>query len=229
MQLLSQTAGYAIVALSFLYGRDDEWVLARDIADATGIPRPYLSRILHLLGKSGLILTKLGYRGGVSLSRPPEKITLLEVAKAIDATISRPVFSAIMANFALPCPAAWFKNRALGERRAPCQSQPVFFDMRGTTSHPPFAWQHSKTWTVSLEPTRCRPAVTSWHSRRFHLLSTRRARRDRPPRSAVSSACRQASASAGSARSARMIISFVETRAWGLPARARTWRPRAVR
>lgn len=90
MQVLSQTAGYAIVALSYLHGRDEDWVQAKDIAQATGIPRPYLSRILHLLGKNGLIHTKRGYRGGVALARPTEKITLLQVAEAIDATISKP-------------------------------------------------------------------------------------------------------------------------------------------
>ena len=90
MQILSQTAGYAIVALSYLHGRDEDWVQAKDIAEATGIPRPYLSRILHLMGKNGLINTKRGYRGGVALARPTEDITLLEVAEAIDATVSKP-------------------------------------------------------------------------------------------------------------------------------------------
>ena len=90
MHIPSQTAGYAIVALSYLHGRDEQWVQAKDIAEATGIPRPYLSRILHLLGKSGLINTKRGYRGGVALTRPTRKITLLQVAEAIDAPVARP-------------------------------------------------------------------------------------------------------------------------------------------
>jgi len=90
MQILSQTTGYAVLALSYLHGHEDEWVLAKDIAVATGVPGPYLSRILHQLGKSGLILTKRGYKGGVRLSRPAEDITLLEVAETIEPNVREP-------------------------------------------------------------------------------------------------------------------------------------------
>ena len=55
VDMLSQTAGYAIVALSCLNERGDAWTLAKDIAECTGIPRPYLSKIFHKLENSGLI------------------------------------------------------------------------------------------------------------------------------------------------------------------------------
>jgi len=83
MQPLSHTAGYAILALAFVAGRKAQWVQAKEIAKQTGLPRPYLSKILHLLGKAGLVRTKRGYRGGIALMRPAAEVTLLEVAAAV--------------------------------------------------------------------------------------------------------------------------------------------------
>jgi len=57
---------------------------AKQIAECTGLPLPYLSKILHSLGRSGLVLTKRGYNGGFTLARPAEQITLVDVAEAVD-------------------------------------------------------------------------------------------------------------------------------------------------
>jgi Rrf2 family protein len=84
MLSLSQTTGYAILALSCLVGDEDRWVLSKDIAATTGIPGPYLSRVLHALGQSGLIRAKRGYRGGFALARPASRISLLDVAEAVE-------------------------------------------------------------------------------------------------------------------------------------------------
>ena len=84
MLSLSQTTGYAILALSCLAQDEDRWVLARDIAATTAIPGPYLSKVLHALGRSGLIRTKRGYRGGFALARPASRISLLDVAEAVE-------------------------------------------------------------------------------------------------------------------------------------------------
>jgi Rrf2 family protein len=59
-------------------------VRAQEIAERTGVPRPYLSKILHALGQHGLILTKRGYQGGFALSAPATKISLLDVAEAVE-------------------------------------------------------------------------------------------------------------------------------------------------
>ncbi len=84
MLSLSQTTGYAILALSCLVEEQDRWVLSKDIAATTDIPGPYLSRVLHALGRSGLIRTKRGYRGGFALARPASRISLLDVAEAVE-------------------------------------------------------------------------------------------------------------------------------------------------
>lgn len=56
----------------------------REIAACAGIPKPYLSKILHDLAKSGLIEAKRGYRGGFALSRPPREVSFHDVAVAIE-------------------------------------------------------------------------------------------------------------------------------------------------
>ncbi len=84
MLSLSQTTGYAVLALGCLEECGGRLVLARDIAACTGIPLPYLSKLLHTLRGRGLIHGKRGYRGGFSLSRPAARISLAEVAEAVE-------------------------------------------------------------------------------------------------------------------------------------------------
>ncbi|MCA9428451.1 MAG: Rrf2 family transcriptional regulator [Candidatus Omnitrophica bacterium] len=81
---LSQTTGYAILALSCLDKGRKKWVILSDIVDRTQIPQPYLVKVLKKLSLKGLVSTKRGYQGGVSLKRPPTEITLLDVAEAIE-------------------------------------------------------------------------------------------------------------------------------------------------
>lgn len=86
MLSMSQTAGYAILALSCLDPDGAEWVQEKDIADKTGITRPYLSKLLHKMGGSGLIVSKRGYKGGVALARPSREISMLDISDAVDGT-----------------------------------------------------------------------------------------------------------------------------------------------
>lgn len=84
MLSLSQTAGYAVLALGCIGSWKGEWVLSKDIHKCTGVPTPYLRKILFALGKAGLIQTKRGYHGGFTLARAPEEITLLDVVRAVE-------------------------------------------------------------------------------------------------------------------------------------------------
>ncbi|TWT41689.1 HTH-type transcriptional regulator IscR [Phycisphaerae bacterium RAS1] len=84
MLSLSHTSGYAVLALSCLDNPGQRWILAKDIAECTNAPGPYLSQILHALSRAGLIETKRGYQGGYRLCRPASAITVLEVVEAVD-------------------------------------------------------------------------------------------------------------------------------------------------
>lgn len=84
MLSVSRTSSYAIVALSRLADSTQTWTLSSELCADTGIPGAYLSKILHLLGKAGLIKTKRGYRGGFMLARPAGAISVLEVVEAVE-------------------------------------------------------------------------------------------------------------------------------------------------
>lgn len=106
MNALSHTTGYAIVALSFVGCSAKPWVQAHEIAQKTGIPKPYLSKILHELGRAGVIRTKRGAGGGVALSRPASAVTLWDVAQAVEPMAGEPRCFLGMAacSEANPCP-----------------------------------------------------------------------------------------------------------------------------
>jgi Rrf2 family transcriptional regulator, iron-sulfur cluster assembly transcription factor len=84
MLSLSHTTGYAIMALGFLNECGGRLVLAKDITNSTNIPLPYLSKILNALTRTGLIVGKRGYQGGFALSRSADKISLCDVADAVE-------------------------------------------------------------------------------------------------------------------------------------------------
>lgn len=57
------------------------------IAQSQQIPPSFLAKIVSQLSVAGLLQTSRGARGGVSLARTPNEITLLEVIEAIDGPI----------------------------------------------------------------------------------------------------------------------------------------------
>lgn len=84
MHPLSQSAGYAILALSCLDDPGGEPILVQSVAEWIGAPGPYLSKVFHALGKAQLVATKRGRNGGVVLMRPAREISLDMIAAAMD-------------------------------------------------------------------------------------------------------------------------------------------------
>ncbi len=78
--MLSRTQEYALRAAVFLgrsYGEGP--VRTSELARTTGIPRNYLSKILHQMARQGLVDSERGRRGGVALSRDPASVMLEEI------------------------------------------------------------------------------------------------------------------------------------------------------
>ena len=83
--MLSATWQYSVRALVHLaMAKGKGPVLASHIADAEGIPLPFLSKILHQLKVSGIVAATRGQKGGYILQRDPGKLTLLDVAHLTD-------------------------------------------------------------------------------------------------------------------------------------------------
>jgi Rrf2 family protein len=82
--MLSQGVGYAIQALGHIAAAGGKPVLVKEIAEAAGIPGPYLAKIVHSLAKRGVLLTQRGVGGGVTLARPATSISLYDLCEAMD-------------------------------------------------------------------------------------------------------------------------------------------------
>lgn len=80
----SKSSGYAIHALSCLGMEEADSCMIRDVARHVGIGSASLAKMVAHLTSHGLVVTKRGYRGGITLARPPESITLLQVVEAIE-------------------------------------------------------------------------------------------------------------------------------------------------
>lgn len=88
--MLSQAVGYAISAMGHIAAAGGSPVLVKEVAEAAGIPQPYLAKIIHALGRRGLVVTQRGVGGGVTLARSATGITLLDVCVALDSTCTEP-------------------------------------------------------------------------------------------------------------------------------------------
>jgi Rrf2 family protein len=81
---LSQSTGYAVRALACLQGPGGPPVLVEEVAAFTGIPRCYLSKLVHRLAKQGLLIARQGHHGGVVLAKPLAEIRLEDLSDAVD-------------------------------------------------------------------------------------------------------------------------------------------------
>jgi Rrf2 family protein len=59
----------------------------KTIAETQSIPLSFLAKIIAQLAVAGIITTLRGAKGGVSLSKTPAEISVLEVVEAIDGPI----------------------------------------------------------------------------------------------------------------------------------------------
>jgi len=89
--ILSQTAVYALkAALHLAEINDDEPVRVDDIARELGVPRNYLSKILHVLARAGLLQSTRGPGGGFRLARSPEDMMLSDFVDHFDDVAGEP-------------------------------------------------------------------------------------------------------------------------------------------
>jgi Rrf2 family protein len=87
MQITRQ-ADYAIRAVLYLAQIGvGQRAATSQIAQEQNIPPSFLAKIVSQLSVAGLLQTSRGARGGVSLARNPDTVSLLEVIEAIDGPI----------------------------------------------------------------------------------------------------------------------------------------------
>jgi Rrf2 family transcriptional regulator, nitric oxide-sensitive transcriptional repressor len=82
--VFSQTVEYALRAAVHLASEAPAARTTDQIAAATLVPRAYLSKVLQSLCRAGLVQSQRGLGGGMTLGKPPEEMTILEVVNAVE-------------------------------------------------------------------------------------------------------------------------------------------------
>jgi Rrf2 family transcriptional regulator, nitric oxide-sensitive transcriptional repressor len=82
--VLSQTVEYALRAVVQLAALSPKASTTAELAVVTQVPPAYLVKVLQALVKAGIVASQRGASGGVSLARPAEKLTILDIVNATD-------------------------------------------------------------------------------------------------------------------------------------------------
>lgn len=104
--MLSRTAEYALRAVLFLTDRGEPTNVEL-IAERLGVPRNYLSKILHRLAREGVLTSTRGQGGGFRLAVAPDLLPLLRVVEPFDPISGerRCLLGRPQCSDANPCPA----------------------------------------------------------------------------------------------------------------------------
>jgi Rrf2 family transcriptional regulator, cysteine metabolism repressor len=78
---------YAVVALAELARSGSEPVPIGQIAERRGMPVQFLEQLFSTLRRAGILASHRGAKGGYTLARPPDQITVLEVVQALDGVV----------------------------------------------------------------------------------------------------------------------------------------------
>ena len=85
---LSRMTDYGIVLMTHLAESDPGSIHnARELALHTQVPHPVASKLLKSLAREGLLASQRGARGGYSLARAPERISVAALITALEGPI----------------------------------------------------------------------------------------------------------------------------------------------
>lgn len=82
--MFSRTVEYALRAVIHLAHESPRPRTTAQVAAATQVPKDYLVKVLQALAEKGLVKTQRGVGGGVSLTRTPDQLTILDVVNAVE-------------------------------------------------------------------------------------------------------------------------------------------------
>ena len=88
MLRISKLTDYGTVLLAHLAANGANVCSAAEVASATGIALPTVSKLLKSLAKAGLVVSTRGANGGYELSRHPQDISAADVIDALEGPVS---------------------------------------------------------------------------------------------------------------------------------------------
>ena len=85
---ITKQSDYGILMLTEMASRPFEEVhTARDLAGRIGLSVPMVSKILKPLARGGIVISQRGVKGGYTLARPADRITVGEIIAALEGPI----------------------------------------------------------------------------------------------------------------------------------------------
>ncbi|SRR5690606_7151454 len=88
MLRMSKLTDYGTVVLAQLAARRDGLTTAAELAEATHLGQPTVSKLLKSLAQAGLVVSARGVRGGYALARPPTEITAAQIIDALEGPVA---------------------------------------------------------------------------------------------------------------------------------------------
>src|SRR4051794_5397299 len=85
---ITKQTDYGIVLLTHLAAHAERQYAAPELAAEARLPLPMVSKILKLLARDGLLASHRGVKGGYSLARPAEEISMAEIIAALEGPIA---------------------------------------------------------------------------------------------------------------------------------------------
>ena len=82
--MFSQTVEYALQAVVHLANHSPSPRTTDQIATATLVPKPYLSKVIQGLCHASIVQSKRGIGGGIALVNLPSELTILDVVNAVE-------------------------------------------------------------------------------------------------------------------------------------------------
>lgn len=88
MLRLTKQADYGIGLLVHFAQEPNEIHNARDLSERSHVPLPMVTKILKILTRKGLLQSHRGVKGGYSLARDSEEITVADAIRALEGPIA---------------------------------------------------------------------------------------------------------------------------------------------
>jgi FeS assembly SUF system regulator len=85
---LSRLTDYGILLMAHFAKMGKASYTARELSLCSGIPLPTVSKVLKSLTRKELIFSQRGAKGGYSLARSPESISVADVVAAIEGPVA---------------------------------------------------------------------------------------------------------------------------------------------
>ncbi|MDE1941920.1 MAG: SUF system Fe-S cluster assembly regulator [Betaproteobacteria bacterium] len=84
---IGKLTDYGILIMTYLARDPARLHAAQEIAQAVGITLPTANKLLKMLARGGLLDSQRGTKGGYSLAREPEAITMVDIIGALEGPV----------------------------------------------------------------------------------------------------------------------------------------------